>query len=428
MKKLIAAIVLIFIVITTVSFIAIGKKTTSTESQLEKSIMVYTTDSNAQMQYIAQQFKQSTGITVNYKIVNNLTQAVEQSKNDGTNVDVIYGGDQSEFENLTTKGMLTPTSVTFASDINNEYKNADGYWYGTSLDPMVMYYNTAYMLPNNAPTQWYQLAEPQYYNRLVLPNTNDSITESILGAMSYKYSKSQVATEYNTFLQGMRNNVLAYGENEDAIMQMMKTNKEAALSVGGLSQVNTAIAQGAPFKVINATDGSPMIMQGVGVVNGAQNINSAKLFIEFVAGPNMQLQLANKFNVVPTITSILQYAPKWMSDQNAINIANIDWNTVDPTVANLVAKYNSLVKAPKVQDFKLTMPVIADALIPSQEKLVPKTPADQTAAEKKAAEAKAAAAAQKAKDQAKAQQTQEQQTQAQKAAMQSLQSLGETSM
>lgn len=428
MKKLIAAIVIIFIAITTVSCVAVSKKTTSTQNQLEKSITVYTTESNAKMQYIADQFKKTTGITVDYKIVNNLTQAVEQSKNDGTNVDVIYGGDESDFENLATKGLLVQTPVTFGSEISNEYKNKDGYWYGTSLNPMVMYYNTAYMLPQNAPSEWYQLGQSQYYNRIVMPNTNNALTESLLGSMSYKYSKSQVPAQYNTFAQGLRNNILAYGQDESAIMEMMKTNKEAALSIGGLAQVNSAIQAGAPFKIINATEGSPMTMQGVGVINGSKNINSAKLFIEFIAGPNMQLQLANKFNVIPTITSVIQYAPKWMANYNGLNIANIDWNTVDPTINNLVSGFNALVKSPKAEELKLELPVVKEALIPSQQKLVKPDVKDQTKAEQEAALAKEKATEKKAQDQAKAKQTQEQQSQAQKAALQSLQSLGETSM
>lgn len=435
MKKLIAALVLIFVIITAVSCIAVNKKTVSAQNQLEKSIMVYTTHSNEQMQYIANEFKKTTGITVNYKIVNNLTQAVEDAKNSGANVDVIYGGNQVEFDNLASKGMLEEVPVSFSNDINAQHKNADGYWYGTSISPLVMYYNTAYMLPQDAPTEWYQLGLPKYYDRMVLPNIDTATTESLLTALSYKYSKSQVATEYATFIQGLRDNVLAYAQNTDAAMSLMKTNKEAALSVGELSQVNTAIAQGAPFKVINATDGSPMVVQGVGVLKGCQNINSAKLFVEFVAGQNMQLQLAEKFSQIPTMSSILPYAPKWMSDPDALNIANIDWNSIAPNSTQLIAKFNSLVKSPKQDAIKLTAPIIADSLIASQEKLVSKAvpnPKDETLAQKQAAEAKVKEQAQQAVDKAKAAQKsaqdKQQQTQAQQSAMQSLQNLGETAM
>ena len=420
MKKLIGAIVLIFIIITTISCVAMGKKSNYNANELEKSIVVYTTENNAKMQFIAEEFKKATGITVDYKIVSNLSEAVENAKSSGDNVDVVYGGNKSEFLSMTDKGMLTTVPVTFSSDFNSEYMNKDGYWYGTSLEPMVMFYNTAYILPKNAPTAFYQLAMPQYYNRIILPNVDDFIMQSLLGSVAYQYSKSQVPTEYNVFLQGLRNNILSYAENEEAIMNIMKTNKEAGISIGGLDQVNEAIKEGAPFKIINPLDGSPMIMQGVGVIKGAKNINSAKLFIEFIAGPNMQLQLADKFNSIPTLKEALTYAPKWMSNQNGLNIANINWEWVNENLVNSVNKFNSLIKAPKVQKIELQVPIVKDPLIPSQEANINKDKINKKEEEVKAKEAaKKAAAAEKAKEeQAKADAMQQ-------SALQGLQSFGE---
>ncbi|WP_297439423.1 extracellular solute-binding protein [uncultured Clostridium sp.] len=424
MKKLIASIVIIFIVITTISCVAISKKTSSTKNELEKNIVVYTTENNAKMEYIASEFKKTTGITVDYKIVANLNTAVEEAQKSGTNIDAIYGGNKSEFESLAKENNLVKTPVSFSNEITSDYKGINELWYGTSLEPMVMFYNDSYMMPKDAPTEWYQLGLPGYYNRLVLPEVSTSLMSNLLGTMSYKYSKSQVATEFNTFMQGLRNNVLSYYPNEEGIMNAMKTNKEAAISIGELDTVNTAIQNGAPFKVINATDGSPMIMQGVGVVKGAKNINSAKLFIEFIAGPNMQLQLANKFNSVPTIKSILTYAPKWMSNENAVNIANINWDIINPNLINIVTHFNNLTKAPKVEAIKLDKLVIDKPLIPSQQKTIDVKPKVETKVA--IAKEKAAVAKQKAEEAAKVKAAK--QTVAGKSAMNSLQSLGETSM
>ncbi|MGL5067643.1 MAG: extracellular solute-binding protein [Sarcina sp.] len=421
MKKLIGAIVLIFIIITTISCVAISKKTNSNNNELEKSILVYTTESNAKMQFIAEQFKKSTGITVNYKVVNNLNEALESAKNNGTNVDVVYGGNKSEFISMTKEGLLTKTPVTFSADFNSEYTNKEGYWYGTSLEPMVMFYNKSYMLPKDVPSEFYQLALPQYYNRIVLPDTSNFTVESLLGALGYQYTQSQVPTEYDTFLQGLRDNVLSYQSNESEIFNAMKTNKEAAISVGELDQVNAAIQGGAPFTIINAKSGSPMIMQGVGAVKNSANENSAKLFIEFVAGPNMQLQLADKFNSIPTLNEALNYAPKWMLNENGLNIANINWEWVSQNTASTLTKFNSLVKAPKVQKIVLQEPVIKDTLIPSQQAKIDKTKVD-----KKAEETKVLAETKKAQAATKAKQEQAKVSAMQKSALQGLQSLGET--
>lgn len=430
MKKLILTLLSIFIIVTIVSYVAINRKDDSTNNELEKNLVVYTTDDNAQMQFIAKQFKEATGITVDYKIVNNLDEALKTKGSN--NVDVVYGGDENEFESMTNEDLLTPTKVSFSADLPTEYMNKDGYWYGTSLDPIVMFYNSSDMLPANAPTAWYQLAESTYNNRIILPDTTNFITQSALGSIIYQYSKSQVANESDIFLQGLKDNVVAYEPNEEDVINAMQANKEASISIGSLAQVKSAIAKGATFNVINPADGSPVIMQGIGVVKGAKNINSAKLFVEFLAGANMQLQLAQNFNIIPTLKTVLPYAPAWMANMDGLNIANVDWNTVNSQNSNLIAKYNILIKNPKPEPIKLELPVIESSLIPSQQKVKDaekaKTEeeknkdATKLTPEEQAAKAKSEA---EAKQKAQAAQQQNQVTASQQQALQSLQSLGE---
>lgn len=431
MKKLLLALLSIFIIVTVVSYVAINRKDDSTNNELEKSLVVYTTENNTQMQFIAKQFKEATGITVDYKIVSNLNKALQTKGSN--NIDVVYGGDQNEFESMTNEGLLTPTKVSFSADLPTEYMNKDGYWYGTSLEPIVMFYNKSTLLPSEAPTAWYQLAESQYNNRIILPETTNYITENTLGAIMYQYSKSQVANQGDMFLKGLKDNVLMTQEaNEEDVINAMQANKGASISFASLAQVKSAIAKGAPFNIINPADGSPIIMQGIGVVKGAQNINSAKLFIEFLAGANMQLQLAESFNVIPTLKTVLPYAPKWMTSMDGLNIANIDWNVVNSEKASLMESYNILIKNPKPEPIKLELPVIGSPLIPSQQKAKDDAKAKAEAAkvnEKLTPEQKAEKAKQEAADKAKAQaqdpQKQKALTPTQEQALQGLQSLGE---
>jgi iron(III) transport system substrate-binding protein len=420
LKKLIGAIVLIFIIITIISCIAISKKTNSNTNKLEKNIVIYTTESNSKMKFIAEEFKRTTGIVVQYKIVNNLDKSLEKAKNSGENVDIVYGGNKSEFINMTNKKLLAKTSMPFRKEFNTEYINKEGYWYGTSLEPLVMFYNTEFMVAKDAPTTFYQLGMPQYYNRIILPNYKNFTMESFLGAMEYQYHKSQVSIEYNTFLQGLKNNVVSYSDTQEEIFKTMKTNKETTISIGELDQVNKAIEEGAKFKVINPIDGSPMIMQGVGAVAGSKNINAAKLFIEFIAGANMQLQLADKFNSIPTLKTALIYAPKWMQNISGLNIANIDWNWVTANV-NSITKFDSLIKSAKVEKIELQMPIIKNPLIAEQ-----RAAGDKAQENKKEEENKKASKVKKKQVVEKDAEIKAKVSAMQKSALQGLQSFGET--
>ena len=97
MKKLIALFVAILIISTGIAWFTSSRNKMLKEAVLSKEITVYSTVSNNEMQYIANEFKQQTGITVNYQIVSNLQQAVEENKG---KVDFVYGGSAKELNSM----------------------------------------------------------------------------------------------------------------------------------------------------------------------------------------------------------------------------------------------------------------------------------------------------------------------------------------
>ena len=165
MKKLIALFVAILIISTGIAWFTSSRNKTLKEAVLPKEITVYSTVSNNEMQYIANEFKQQTGITVNYQIVSNLQQAVEENKG---KVDFVYGGSAKELNSMASAGLLEKANFNFDGDISPLYKDSNGYWYGTSIEPIVMFYNHMYMLPKDAPKAWSDLTVEGNKGKVIL--------------------------------------------------------------------------------------------------------------------------------------------------------------------------------------------------------------------------------------------------------------------
>ena len=68
-------------------------------------------------------------------------------------------------------------------------------------------------------------------------------------------------------------------------------------------------------------DGEPTVNECAGILKSTTHENAADMFMEFIAGPKVQLELAQKFNIMPTLPVALKYSPDWIKNFKSINIS-----------------------------------------------------------------------------------------------------------
>lgn len=326
MKKLIALFVAILIISTGIAWFTSSRNKELKAAVLPKEITVYSTVSNDEMQFIANEFKQQTGITVNYKIVTNLQQAVENNKG---KVDFVYGGNSDQLNSMATAGLLEKADFNFDNDISSLYKGSNGYWYGTSMEPIVMFYNSTYILPKDAPQSWSELTNEVNKGKVVLDPNYENYMSTIMALMDAQHSTNNTITgqQFETGLTA--NGAVATNNSAEYINDILK-NKTTPISFAPMNEVQALVGQGnATLKIINPKEGSPLMVEGAAIVNGTVNLSAAKLFMEFVAGPKTQLQLAEKFNTIPVSKNALSFSPTWMKSFNNVYIAQNNWNLLN---------------------------------------------------------------------------------------------------
>ena len=344
MKKLIALFVAILIISTGIAWFTSSRNKTLKEAVLPKEITVYSTVSNNEMQYIANEFKQQTGITVNYQIVSNLQQAFEENKG---KVDFVYGGSAKELNSMASAGLLEKANFNFDGDISPLYKDSNGYWYGTSIEPIVMFYNHMYMLPKDAPKAWSDLTVEGNKGKVILTPDYSNYISNIMASMDAEHNSDANEMSGQQFENGLKTNEAVSTTNITDYTNNILKNKATPISFAPMNEVQALIQEGNPLTIVNPKNGSPLMVEGAAIVNGTKNLNAAKLFMEFVAGPKTQLQLATKFNVIPVSNNALKFAPSWMKSFNNINIAENDWNLLNDGQFEAYNKNN-----PQVNDNK----------------------------------------------------------------------------
>lgn len=272
---------------------------------------------------IAQAFENTYGIKVNIVEMANVelqSRFEAEAKAGKENSDVVTTGFTTFFQTALNNGWITPLSKTipdFPGTYPAEFVVDNGGSGIIMVSTVGIAYNTAKI--SNPPTDWAQLAEPQYKGKLVSVDVNASMGyQQFWDALLTKYGAATVAA--------IGKNITRTFAQVPAEMQSL-TSGEGDIAVYTTQGLTAPIAaQGAPikFEQFNFTTG---VNFAVGLTAHAPHPSAAKLFATWLlsdAGQHAINTLSQ--SSTPLVTSSLpsQYiAPKLViSDARKVQIDN----------------------------------------------------------------------------------------------------------
>jgi iron(III) transport system substrate-binding protein len=131
-------------------------------------------------------------------------------------------------------------------------------------------------------------------------------------------------------MKAMDANTKQYFSSESLMFQAIG-RKEASISFAPLNSIiENKIKNELPIEVIDATNGSPIITDGIGMIKDCPHPNAAKEFIEFAGGVKVQAMFANEFNRIPTLAKAFETSPEWMSEIT-FKAMDVDWAKLSTT-------------------------------------------------------------------------------------------------
>ncbi len=314
------------------------------EPQLEDKVVIYSTHSEDLLELVATEFTQETGVAVEYiNLKGELAERVAAEKNN-PQADVMFGGASNLFMDLKAQDAFVPYQASWDASIDPLFKDAEYYWYGTIQTPVILFYNTELVDAEDLPKDWADLADSKYAGQLVFRNALSSSARVMYTALLQQFENNATLDEGWTFMEAMDQNTKQYFDSGSLMMQAIG-RKEASISFSVLNDImDNKINNNLPIEIIDLESGSPVITDGIAVINNAPHSEAAKAFVEFAGSAKVQSLLANEFNRMPTHPDALVGAPSWMSEIE-FKVMDVDWSDLAAKQSEWMQKWDTEVKS-----------------------------------------------------------------------------------
>lgn len=239
--------------------------------------------------------------------------------------DIWWGAPTNLYLEAKREGLVQPYRPSAAGAIPAPYRDADDFFYGTFLTPLVIVYNTRAVSSEAAPKDWDDLLAPRWKGRIIIRDpVAAGTTRTMFTAMIWRfYRQSGSPDQGYAWLRQLDANTRSYSSHSTIMFQELARGV-ADITVWNLPDTVDQINKGYPFAYVLPASGTPVIVDGIAMVAGAKHPNAARAFYEFVTSKEVLTRFAHEFNRIPARTDIpAELLPQWM--RQPIKAMEIDW-------------------------------------------------------------------------------------------------------
>lgn len=235
-----------------------------------------------------------------------------------------WGGASMAFDRAAREGLLAAYRPSWADAVPPGLHGADDLWYGTFLTPEVITYNTQALEGEQPPQDWDDLLDPEWNDRVLIRYPLASSTmRTIYGAMILR---QPTVEEGYAWLARLDQNVKTYTADPTQLyLKLARGEGDVTLWNMPDTYIQSETV-GYPFGYLIPASGTPLLTDGIAIVQGGRNPEIAELFYEFVTSDSALIDQAHEFYRIPVRDDIPDDAlPEWMTRVD-IQPMNIDWN------------------------------------------------------------------------------------------------------
>lgn len=201
--------------------------------------------------------------------------------------DLWFGGGIDAFMNAKNDGLLEPVMFDAASELDANFKDAEGYWYSKGITIVGFLLNNSLLkeLGLTAPETWDDLTNSQYKDEIVMSNpavsgTNYAVVNALLQA------KGDAGWDY---FEALNNNIAYYGKRGSDPKNKVTTD-EFAVGITYIDRGIEQLTQEYDVSIVYPSDGVPWVPEGVAVFKNAENVEAAKYFVEWLFSDDSHLR------------------------------------------------------------------------------------------------------------------------------------------
>jgi iron(III) transport system substrate-binding protein len=284
-------------------------------------------------------FTEDTGIKIEYLDMSSgevlARIRAEQGKPLG---DIWFGGGVDSFIAAKNDGLLEAYVSPEAEFIPAQYKDKEGYWTGISLVTVNFIVNTdrCKELGVDIPQTWTDLLAPQFKGEILMSNPSISGTAyTILSGLL----QSMGEEEGWAYMDKLNEQIPFYAKRGSEPPQKAAMGE---VTVGLAPDTGEALkAEGYPIVSVFPQDGTPWWPSPVAILKGAENLEGAKVFVDWCLSEKGQKILRDNCPRVPVRKGI--EPPECLAGIKEAKLQDIDFevagNERDTTVEQWQEKY-----------------------------------------------------------------------------------------
>ena len=240
-----------------------------------------------------------------------------RAEKDNPQADVWFGAPAEAFDRATRENLLEPYIPTWSNAVAVDAREDHDYWYGTYLTPEVIAYNTQAVTATQAPKDWDDVLDPKWKGKLLIRDPIASGTmRAIFGAIiARSVARTGSPQAGYDWLKKLDANTREYVLNPTILYQKIG-RQEGIITLWDMPDIATLQQRtGIPVGYIIPSSGTPVLVDGIGIVKGTKHPREAKLYYEFVTTPEALKAAAEQFLRIPARTDIpVSDLPKWIQD------------------------------------------------------------------------------------------------------------------
>lgn len=236
--------------------------------------------------------------------------------------DVWWGAPSTMFMQAADEGLLAPYTPTWAEALAPEYKDIEGRWYATFRSPLALLFNSRHYTAEDMPRTWDDLLGEAWKGKISLRRPLESGTmRTFISAMIARADSDDAGVDW---LRRLHENTGEYLGNPALLFDHIKKNPEN-ISVWLMPDVvMQTVRNGFPFDYY-IPPGTPVLTDGIALVNGAPHEEWARKFYEFVTTKEALVHQATEYAKLPARDDIDDslLPPKLVTQK--VQAMPIDW-------------------------------------------------------------------------------------------------------
>ena len=287
-----------------------------------------------------EEFEKATGIKVNFvRFSSGEALARVMAEKTNPRVDVLFGGPVETFAAGINEGVFESYKPPSFARLPARMKHADGQWVAIADDPLVFMTNDKFLKEHNlkAPASWNDLLNPAYKNMLQMADARTSGT-AVTRIFSILEVNGRDEAKAFAYMKQLRPNVQLYTKSGGGGTLPVGLGQAG----GGIFFIVDALdtkAKGYDVTVSFPSEGIGSAAEGIALIKGAKNADSAKKLIDWASSPAMQGLFAKyKINFIPAHPDV-QLEPSLAAVLKGAKIFPIDADYAGPNRKRIVDRW-----------------------------------------------------------------------------------------